>query len=88
MIEVTVIPEDGEPFEVTITSRDVRMWEKAGKGRRIDPQMGVSYSDLYELTWRALRRTSKYDGEFSEFADAHDLEVADESTVDPTSGGR
>lgn len=88
MIEVEVRPDEGDNYTVTITSRDVRAWEKAGRGRKLDVEGGVSFTALYELTWRAAKRGGKFEGALTDFEDTNDIEPLGESEVDPTSGGR
>lgn len=90
MIDFTVTPDDGDPYELTATMRDVRRWEKTHKGKRLAQLKEPSADDLYEVAYIAAQRQGKVAGvTFDEFADSCDVEVpADEDGPDPTQPGR
>lgn len=84
-----VLVDNGEPFEVTATSRDVLIWEKTtGKGRSMAQlEKNGGMSDLYALCHVAARRRGLYTGSLQEFQQTCDLDMQDEveqEEPDPT----
>lgn len=90
MITVTVVPDDGKPYDLTATMRDLVLWEKTHKGKRMAQLSEPAATDLYEIAHVAAKRQGKFDGTLAEFMDSCDLaqEDTDEDGVDPTPPGR
>ncbi len=72
----TAYPDDGEPFEITASSRDILRWEKGKPGRSITQLIGggVRISEAYALAHVAAKRAGTFTGSLSEFEDAVDLD--------------
>lgn len=76
MFTTTVRPDDGEPYDLVVTSRDVLSWEQSGRGRRLgslaDAQ-NLSIIDIYALAFRAAVRRGLFDGDIRDFQDTCDV---------------
>jgi hypothetical protein len=87
VIKFKVTPDHGEPYEVTATSRDVYVWEKANRGKTFRSAVeSGSIVDLTEMAYHAARRHGHFSGTLVAFAQEHDIESADgdEGEPDPT----
>jgi hypothetical protein len=88
MIDFTVTPDGGTPFEVKATSRDIYMWEKTDKTHRRNMRMLLTempMAELYPLAHIAARRKGLYTSDFEEFERTCDLSFAlEEDEPDPT----
>jgi hypothetical protein len=85
MFVFTVNPDGADPYRAEAKSRDVIVWERAGRGRSLSklaeaPRM----EDMYSLAHTAVRRLALFTGSLPEFEATCDLtfEVAEPS--DPT----
>jgi len=89
MITLKVIPDNGEPYQVTATSRDIVQWERTHKGAKFANLESVGMADLYALAFFAAKRHGLFSGTESEFTDSVDIEPVpeDDSTL-PTKRGR
>lgn len=65
-------------YEVDSKTRDIVIWERAGKDRGLEQLKAPSMSTIYELAHIACRRTGTYTGTFDEFIASTDIEVIDE----------
>src|SRR5690554_3921102 len=91
MMTFEIIPDDGDPYRLEAGSRDVLMWEKAGKGRSFG-QFGSGESmrmeHLYGLAYYAARRQGLFTGSLAEWEQSVELRPVkdddEEGTVDPT----
>lgn len=57
MFELKIVPDDGEPFSVTTTSRDIAAWERGGKNRsmgRLAEDLRIT--DITDMAWYAADR--------------------------------
>ncbi len=85
MFKFTVMPDGLDAYEAEATSRDVRRWEAAGKGRSVgrlgDNPMMV---DMYSLAFLAVSRLGLFEGDIREFEASCDLKFkkADEDDED------
>lgn len=72
----TAVPDDGEPFAVTATSRDILRWEKAKPGRSITQLVGGEprMADAYSLAHTAAVRAGDFTGSLAQFEDSVDLD--------------
>lgn len=85
MIEFTIAPDDGDPYEVTATARDVLLWEKTTKGRSFAALMDdVRMTDMYALAHAASRRQRLFTGTLAEFERDCELEFEEAEEPDPT----
>lgn len=85
MFSVKVIPDHGDEYEVTATSRDVSKWEKTTKGAAMAQlRSELRMADVYKITYHAVVRQQLFAGTMAEFEDGHDLDLLDEEEVDPT----
>jgi hypothetical protein len=85
MIAFKVTPDAGEPYEVTATSRDVYVWEKANRGKTFKAVAeSGSIVDLTEIAYHAARRQGHYSGTLVAFAQEHDIEGTEDEEPDPT----
>jgi hypothetical protein len=63
VIDLKVIPDDGDPYVLNVTSRDVMGWERVTKGASFQ-SLGetLNFTHLYALGHRAAKRTRVFDG--------------------------
>jgi hypothetical protein len=57
MFDLKIIPDDGDPFSVTTTSRDIAAWERGGKNRsmgRLAEDLRIT--DITDMAWYAADR--------------------------------
>lgn len=77
MFTFKVQPDDGEAFEVTAGSRDLRVWEKTGPNRSIGKLMAeLKMTSLYEVAHIAARRQQLFTGSLQEFGETCELVVS------------
>ena len=92
MITVTVRPDGGDEYELTIQPRDVLVWEKTSKGNKtwLGFMANVNMTDLYELAriaaWRQGHITSESRKEFEEHNDVV-FTTEDDEEPDPSLPG-
>lgn len=90
MFTFTISPDGEEPYELVTGSRDVVVWEKAGRNRSFSQMANaMKFSDLYELSHIAAKRQGKYAGSLADWEASRDIDlVADEDDdqegADPT----
>lgn len=85
MIDFTIRPDDGEPYELKATTRDVYMWEKAGANRSVSKLLGdVSMQAMYQLAHVAARRQQQFGGTLEEFVASNELDFSTAEAPDPT----
>jgi hypothetical protein len=87
MLRLKIMPDDGEPFEVTATTRDIAKWEKTTRGATFAGfQADQKITDLYRIAYHSVVRQGLYTGTLTDFEDSTDLDVLDdeESEPDPT----
>jgi hypothetical protein len=86
MMTFKVIPDGGEPYQVTAHSRDVLVWEKSGKGRTFSQLADhLSMTDMYGLAFVAARRQGMFSGTLQDFEQSADMMPVDvdEDDEDP-----
>ena len=87
MFTFTVSPDNGEPYDLTVTSRDVVMWEKIDRNHTINRlETNPSMKDLYSVTHVAAKRRNLFPGVLAEWETSVDLEpkAPDPHASDPT----
>jgi hypothetical protein len=85
MLDFTVRPDNAEPYEVKATTRDLRLWEKAGPGRSMSKLLSdISIASLYELAHIASKRQQLFTGSLTEFEETCELEFEEIEAPDPT----
>lgn len=87
MINFRVVPDGGEPFDVTASSRDIFQWERTNKGASFQSLMAdMRMTDLYKVAYIASRRQGKFTGTEQDFQQQCDLDTRDddEGESDPT----
>jgi hypothetical protein len=88
LITLKVVPDNGETYTVTATSRDIVTWERTHKGAKFANLESATMADLYALAYFAAVRKGLFSGAEKEFSDSVDIEpVADEDST-PTKRGR
>lgn len=94
MFTTTVRPDDGEPYDLDVTSRDILSWEQSGRGRKLgslaDAQ-NLSIVDIYDLAFRAADRRGLFTGDIRDFTatcDVSDLRETNYDEVGPTQPAR
>ena len=90
MFDFIVTPDNGEPFNVTATGRDVMAWERKGKDRSLHRlTRDMRMTDLYSLAHTAAQRQGLFSGDLRDFEESVELDVADEDeeAEDPTRPG-
>lgn len=92
MITVDVAPDEGDPYSVTASSRDLLAWEKAQDGRSAAKfETGqATLTDLYEVAWLASKRQGLFTGAHKRFEETTDVSNARRSAAgeNPTPKGR
>lgn len=89
MINFHVVPEQGEPFDIEATSRDVLMWERTTKGAKLaNIENDLHLADMYKIAWFTAKRLGLFTGSQAEFEESHDLDFEKEEEPDPTQPGR
>ena len=89
MFTFWVTPDSGEPYQLSVKSRDVAFWEKIDRTHTVtrleqDPKM----SDIYSVTHVAAKRQGFFSGPLAEWETSVDLDtVPDETASDPTQPG-
>lgn len=85
MINFKVMPDDGEPFEITANSRDIYVWERTHRGKTLGSVIeNQPIADLYEIAHQAMRNQRGYAGTLQEFIDTHLIDKSLEPQADPT----
>ncbi|WP_188193445.1 hypothetical protein [Nonomuraea sp. SYSU D8015] len=86
MIDFTVTPDNGEPYDVKAGSRDVLVWEKTSKGRSFQSLMNdLRMEDMYKLAHFAAKRQGLFEGTLKEFEETCELSGFTETEeMDPT----
>lgn len=87
LVRVQVHPDGGESFVVDVTTRDGLRWERARKGRSIKRfDDNPTFEDLYSLTFVAVLRDGRFDGDINQFEERCDLEriAIDDDEAGPT----
>lgn len=84
MITLKVTPDEGEPYEVTASSRVIYQWERTHRNRSFndlaEPRMDV----LYELAHFTAQRFGRFDGTLGDFIAACDIQPIKGEEPDPT----
>lgn len=96
MITVKVVPDAGEAYELTCTSRDVLNWEKTSKGTTFNQLMDdLAMVHMYRIAHLAAKRQQMFTGTLDEFEKTVELELVgdesgdsddDEDGADPPTG--
>jgi hypothetical protein len=86
MIDFTIRPDDGEPYELKAGTRDVYVWEKADpKNRSVSKLLGdVSVMAMYQLAHVAAYRQQMFNGTLDEFVGSNELDFTTAEAADPT----
>jgi len=88
----TIKPDGGEPFEIEASTRDILVWEKAGRDRSMSRLVNdMHMADVYQVAHIAARRLQMFTGPLDEFEKTCDLDIrkilTDESDGDDGSDG-
>lgn len=79
MINLKVMPDEGEPYELKATTRDIAKWERTNKGASFAGlQRDMHAKDLYVIAYHAATRKGLFAGTAAEFAESCDLDVLDD----------
>ena len=91
MITLKITPDNGEPFTVTATARDVFAWEKTTKGNKsfLDLINEPTLVDLYRVAHLACWRQGLFTGNQQEFEATCEVQggaedEAEDEVPDPT----
>lgn len=90
----TITPDDGEPYTIEATSRDVLKWEKSTKGASMHTfRDNLMMAHMYKLAWVTATRLGRTTASLAEWETLVDVDVEDESEdgageLDPTRTGR
>lgn len=83
MLPFKIVPDDGEPFEIVATSRDVAKWERVTKGASFGAlEVEKKISDLYKIAFHAAVRLGRWDGTLAEFEAGCDFDLLDDEAED------
>ena len=84
MFIFTIRPDAGESYELKATSRDVYVWERAGRDRTLQSFMeNLSLEACYQVAHIAARRQGTFAGTLEDFAASHDLDFREEEDEEP-----
>ena len=75
MFDFKIIPDGGEPFEVSAKSRDIVQWERRFRSNLGRLQQTMSMSGLTELAFVAAQRQGLFQGDYKSFEDSVDLDL-------------
>jgi hypothetical protein len=88
VLNLKIVPDDGEAFTVVATSRDIAKWEKTTKGATFAGfQNEQRLTDLYAIAYHAAKRRGLWPGTLKELEDGADLDIIDDDEdgePDPT----
>lgn len=89
MFKFRIMPDDGEPFTVVATTRDIARWEKTNKGASFAAlQADMHVVDLYKIAYYACQRqgidTPRTLVEFESGVDLDVLDDDEDAEPDPT----
>lgn len=90
MFTLKVVPDDGEPFEIETTSRDIVAWESGGT--RQNPRSIGSLSDnlrmtdITDLAWFAADRRGLTELDIREWRKAVDIDITSKPGDDEEEG--
>lgn len=82
MFTFTISPDGAEPYELVTGSRDVVVWEKAGRNRSFSQMAeAMRFTDLYELAHIAAKRQGKPGGDLplAIWEETRDLDLKDDN---------
>ena len=94
MIRFKVKPEDGDPYEIEATSRDVFTWERTNRTGKVFADLADRQSmvDMYHVAYVTARRLGLFTGTQADFESTCDLDEmegnAENKTADPTQPAR
>jgi hypothetical protein len=94
LLKLRVSPEGADDFIVSVTSRDILVWEMGGRDRSYAALMQrQDMAPMYEIAHQASVRAGQFSGSLAAFQSTCDIEVApdDEETAaaaDPTRPAR
>jgi hypothetical protein len=75
-MDLKVLPDDGEPYDLVVKSRDILAWERVTKGMTFSKlQDDLNMGHVYNLAWRAASRTRKFAGTLEDFEENHDIDI-------------
>lgn len=84
MFAVTLIDDDGKRVEVSISTRDILKYERAGgdlsKITKESPLV-EQLSETYKLAHMAAVRTRLFSDSLAKFEETYDLELEDDDTA-------
>lgn len=90
MFDIRVIPDEGEPYRVTINTRQIMAWENVHRDNTLarlntNPRL----ADHYFLAYLKAKSLGLFTGSLDEFKGSADLEVltGEEDTSGPTRPG-
>ncbi len=87
MFTFKITPPDGDARLLVADSRDVWVWEHAGRGRSLRGFLAnLNMSDCYALAHIACRRQQLFSGTLDEFASSHVIELPDVTIGDDDDG--
>jgi hypothetical protein len=89
VITVKVVPDQGEPYRVTVLARDALVWEKTTRDNTFLHFMAdMDMVNLYRLAHIASRRSQLFTGDLKAFEDTCDVVFeTEEPEPDPTQPG-
>lgn len=90
MFDFRVTPDEGDPFDVEAAPRDVLVWERTNKNKRVfsDLLERTSLADMYHLAHVAARRQGLFEGDLRAFEASCDVSGAPKEEPDPTGSGQ
>jgi hypothetical protein len=84
VLNLKIMPDGAEPYEVTATTRDIAKWEKTTKGATFAAfQAEQKITDLYRIAFHAAVRRGLYTGTLADFEDGVDLDILDDDQDEP-----
>lgn len=83
MIDVRITPDEGDPYDLNISSRVIMAWERANKDVSFQQFMErMNFTHLYDLAHRAAFRAKKFTGTLQEFEETVDIDILKEGDAE------
>jgi hypothetical protein len=89
MFAFRITPVKGEPYDLTVTSRDILVWERNDVTNRMSRlENDPTFADLYSVTHIAAQRQGMFDGVLAAWETTVDLmPIPNTEPMDPTRPG-
>lgn len=85
MLNLKIVPDNSDPYDLTVTTRDIAKWERTTKGASFAGlQSDMHVKDVYAVAFHAATRRGLFAGSLKEFEESVDFDILGEEEADPT----